>query len=53
MKQCIYKDLKHKILISDDGFQVWEKVSDKWDIWGYIDTFKGYFNAMFFIKNIK
>lgn len=49
MKQCIYKDLKHKILIGDDGFQVWERVSI-WDIWGYVATFKDCSSAMLFIS---
>lgn len=50
MKQCIYKDLKHKILICDDGFQLWEKVSNKWDIWGYVNTFEDYSSAILSIS---
>lgn len=50
MKQCIYKDLKHKIFIGDDGFQVWERVSNKWDIWGYVATFNDCSSAMLFIS---
>lgn len=53
MKECIYKDLRYKILVACDGFQVWERVSSQWDIWGYIDTFKDYFNAMLFINSMK
>ena len=53
MKECIYKDLRYKILVACDGFQVWERVSSKWDIWGYIDTFKNYFSAILFIEDIK
>lgn len=53
MKECIYKDLKFKILIGYDGFQVYEKVSNKYDIWGYVDTFKDCSSAMLFINNMK
>ena len=53
MKECIYKDLRYKILVACDGFQVWERVSSKWDIWGYVDTFKDCSSAMLFINNMK
>ena len=53
MKECIYKDLRYKILVCCDGFQVWERVSSKWDIWGYVDTFKDCSSAMLFIEDMK
>lgn len=53
MRECIYKNKNYKIMFAYDGYQVWEKVSKRHDIWCFVVTFPVLAQAVKYIESDK